>query len=453
MESTSKKQLSIAAKLGYGSGELGATLMWSTLAFLLLNFLTDQVGLAAALAGVALMVGKILDAVSDVYVGYLSDKTRTRWGRRRPWFFFGSVPLGLAFVLMFTNPGWQGEIPLFIWAVVAYNILCTAFTIVNIPYIAMVPELTKDFHERTNVNAYRSIFSVIGTLLGAGVALPIILIFNDKNTGYMVMAAIFGGVMIISALIPFFSTKEPPLPDKVEKRSLFSSYAVAIKNKSYLAVVIPWALNTAGITIATATLIYYFKYVFGDEKLLSVALLALLVTAMIFLPVSVAVSKKLGKRNTYIFGMLITAMALITLFFIGHLFSVYVVYACMFFAGIGLSTHFVMPWSMLPDVVEYDYSIHGLRRDGLFYGVWNFMSKIGAALAGIVTGSILALFGYLPNVAQTEVSMLGIRILIGPAAALFFILAGIILAFYPIDQARYESIMDRIKTMEGEKSA
>jgi len=447
-----QNSLPVKMKLGYGVGELGSVLFWSALAFLLLNFLTDEVGLSAGLAGVAIMLGKIWDAVTDPTVGFLSDRTRTRWGRRRPWFLFGSVPLGLAFFLMFTNPGLKEQTEIFIWASLAYILLCTAYTVVNIPYISMVPEMTSDFDEKTSINAYRSVFSITGTLIGAGSAIPIITLFDDRHTGFMVMGAIFGLIITISAIIPFFAVKEPVNPPIDKDTNIFKTNIEALKNKAYLAVLFPFALNTAGITVITATLIYYFKYIFNNEQMLTFALVIMLLGSMIFIPIALLVSKKIGKKNTYIIGMTVIVISLFLLFFIGHLYDVYVIYLIMAVMGIGVSTHYVMPWSMLPDVVEYDYSINGVRREGVFYGIWTFATKVGAAFAGLTGGAILSYFGYIANQPQTASSLLGIRLLIGPITAVFFIISILIIYFYPIDNRRYNDIQEKIRLMEETKT-
>lgn len=437
--------LTVRQKLGYGTGEMAATLFWSALGFFLLNFLTDEVGLTAGLVGIALMVGKTWDAVTDPAVGFLSDRTRTRWGKRRPWILFGAVPLGVSFFIMFNKPGFQGQTSLFIWAVLAYMFLCTMFTVVNIPYIAMVPEMTKDFDERTNLNAYRSLFSILGTLLGAGAALPIIGLFAERAQGYRAMGAIFAVIMMITALIPFFATRERGRSFASDQPVLFLSYKEALRNRQFLFVLLPFALNTTGITIVTASLIYFFKYIHHNESLLTIALVILLVTAMFCLPLAVMISGRLGKRNTYIGGILLVMASLLVLFSIGHLVPVQGVYAIMFFTGIGLSTHFVMPWSMLPDVVEFDYALNGVRREGIYYGIWTFMSKIGSAFAGFLGGTVLQLSGYIANSELTASAIWGIRLLVGPLAALFFLLSIIILRFYSIDKSRYQEICNTIR--------
>ncbi|HTH14229.1 MAG TPA: MFS transporter, partial [Spirochaetia bacterium] len=168
------EKLSLKTKLGFGIGDLGGNLFFTALSFWALHYLTDVVGLAAASAGAALMVGKLWDAFVDPVVGMMSDRTRTRWGRRRPYLLFGALPLGLVMALFFAAPGLTGQAPLFWWALLVFALLNTAYSFVNIPYGSLTPELTADYHERTALNGFRFGFAVVGTLLGAVLVQPIL---------------------------------------------------------------------------------------------------------------------------------------------------------------------------------------------------------------------------------------------------------------------------------------
>ncbi len=443
--------LSAGRKLGYGAGEFSSSIFWITIAFWLMNYLTDELGLSAALAGVAVMVGKIWDAVTDPAVGYLSDRTRSRWGRRRPWFLFGALPFGLAFLVMFTNPGISGQSTIFLWAAGAFMLLCTAYTCANIPYNALLPEITRDFDERTSLTGYKSMFAVVATLLGAGAAMPIISAFGSRTGGFMAMGAIFGALIVISVLVPFFTVREPEHTGRETPHGIFRSALDALRNRPFAIILAVWTLNTVGMTIVTATLVYYFKYQFNDEKLITPASLIMLLTSMLFIPVAVKVSSGLGKRKTYLYGMSLVTAACIAVFFLGHVLGIYAVYAILFVTGIGLSTHYVMPWAIIPDTIEYDYAESGVRREGVYYGLWTFMIKVGGALAGLFVGVVLGLFGYLPDVPQTATSLLGIRLLMGPITAVFFILGSVFLYFYPIEREQYERIREKIRAMEAKR--
>jgi GPH family glycoside/pentoside/hexuronide:cation symporter len=451
-----EKKLPLKTKLGYGVGDLGGNLFFTVIGFWLMNYLTDSVGLSGTFAGIVMMIGKGWDAITDPVVGFLSDKTKTKWGRRRPWIIFGALPLGIAFAYLFSAPDLGESIQLFIWASVTYVVVSTLYTFVNIPYNSLAPEITKNYKERTLLSSYRNIFAVVGTLIGAGAALPIINAFAVKTTeivdgatvetitnpspGYMAMGIVFGAVMTISAVLLFLGTKEPPVHDEKHtiKQSIFKNYIDTFKNKPFVLILLTFTFNIVGVTIVQGSLIYYFKYVLLNEGLLTIALIVMLVTSMIFIPIWTKISYKLGKKQSYILGMSIFSIVVLLVFFIGHMIPIYIVIGMMFFAGVGFATHYVMPWAIIPDAVEYDYAQTGKRREGVYYGLWTFVTKVGQAIAGLLIGIVLDAFGYIENlIPQSGDVQFGIRLLIGPITVVFFIIANIILSRYPIDEKFY----------------
>ncbi len=442
---TAVEKLSLKLKLGYGAGEFSSSIFWITMAFWLMNYLTDEVGLSAGLAGLAIMAGKALDAFIDPTVGFLSDRTKSRMGRRRPWFLFGAVPFGLAYFLMFTNPHASTQASMFAWASVSFILLCLAYSCANVPYNALMPELTTDYNERTSLTGYKSMYACVGTILGAGAGMPIIMGFGDRTTGFMAMGAIFGAMIVISVLTPFFAVREGARSGSAEPHGILGSNRAAFRNRPFVFILGAWTLNTCGITVVTATLVYYFKYLFNDEKLITPASVIMLVTSMAFIPGAVWLSGKIGKRPTYILGMSVVSVACLLIFFMGHVAGINAVYAIMFVTGVGLSSHYVMPWAIIPDTIDYDYAASGVRREGVYYGLWTFMIKIGQALAGLFVGLVLGLFGYVPDTVQSAESLLGIRLLVGPITAAFFLGGLAFLFFYPIDKKRYEEIRARIR--------
>ena len=204
------RKLAVRTKLGFGVADLGGNLFFTAMGFWSMNYLTDTVGIPAALAGMAVMVAKIWDAVTDPMMGYISDRTRSPLGRRRPYMIFGALPLLLSSWLFFTAPALQGPAALTAWAIATLCLLNTAYTVVNIPYGSLTPELTKDYHERTSLNGYRFGFAVIGTILGAAIVLPIVGVFGDKKAGFSAVGLLFGVVMAVTALITGFSVRERP---------------------------------------------------------------------------------------------------------------------------------------------------------------------------------------------------------------------------------------------------
>jgi len=452
-----EKKLSVGVKIGYGVADFGGNLFFTATAFVLLNYLTDTVGLSAALAGIALMVGRIWDAFYDPIIGYLSDRTKTKMGRRRPFMLGGSIPLFIAMIIMFTNPSLVigagiSQTVLFVYTMVVYIILCTAYSTVNIPYSSLGPELTNDYNERTSLNGYRFGFAGIGTLLGAGLALPIVAMAPDKNMGFVLMGTIFGAVLLISTLTTVFSVRESAVIRPAMSMGFWETYREVFKNKPYLLILLSYILHIIGITIASGIVIYYFKYLLGAENMTTIAMLLLIGIAILFIPVSVAMSKKTGKKLVYGAGFVIMAVGLMVLFIWGNTMGVTFNLIMMAFMGVGMGFLYAMPYAIVADSIEYDYLRTGERREGAFFGIWTWGLKIGQALAAFIMGVTLETMGYVANaMPQAGSAQLGIRLFLGPIAAAFFILAAVALYYYPITEKRYKEILAQIAVMDAKK--
>ncbi|WP_041397776.1 MFS transporter [Spirochaeta africana] len=452
------KRLPLRIRIGYGFGDLPGNLFFTMMGFYLLNYLTDTVLLGPALAGTAIMVGRIWDAITDPAVGYLSDHTYTRFGRRRPYMLVGAVTLGFSMAALFWPPPGDSVGSIFWYIVIVYCVVNTAYTLHNIPYGAWSPEITQDYHERTTLNAFRNLFAVTGTLVGAGLILPLISAMGGGVRGWQGMGAVVGLFMLVTGLIPVLL-----VPEKKHVRgahhppqllTMLKDYLGAMRNRPYLLILIPWSLNIAGINIIQASLIYYFTYIYRSPDAFVIALGGMLLVCMLSIPFWVAVSRRIGKKYSYITGMGFFA-AMILLFFIGapHM-DVRFAYIVMALAGIGFGTQYVMPFAIVADVTDVDFAASGVRREGVFFGMFTFWSKIGQAIGIWLVGLMLELVGFVqPEIAgvaplQSEQTITGIRWLVGPVPVLFFLGGIVILWFYPISKARFDAVMREIQELD-----
>lgn len=443
-------KLSWKSKLGFGAGEFSSSIFFTLTSFWLMNFLTDEVRLSAGIAGTALLVGKIWDAVIDPLIGYFSDRTRSRWGRRRPYLLFFAIPFGAAFVLMFNNPDIASQGGKFVWAMLTYVFFCTVYSFTNIPYNALLPEMSADYNERTNISGYKQLFAVIGTLLGAGAAMPLMALFSGRGAGFVGMSAIFGFLASVSLLVTFFSVKEPRPQEKPQTGSVFGSLKDVFNNRPYLLILFTWFANSTAVAIMQSMLIYYYKYLIGDENAVTLAMITLLVMTMFTIPVWVWLCKKLGKKQAYIGGMTLTLAAVLVFAFSADKLGNVPALILMALAGIGFASHYVAPWAIVPDTIEYGYAETGKRREGVYYSVWTFVIALGGALAGFLVGQGLELFGYVPDVEQTARSLTGIRLLIGVLPGIIILLGNLALAFYPLTKKRYEEVLAKIQALPKE---
>jgi GPH family glycoside/pentoside/hexuronide:cation symporter len=464
------KHLSLGTKLGFGVADLGGNLFFTVGAFIVMKYLTDVVGLDPWLAGVALFVGRFLDAFSDPIIGSLSDRTRSRFGRRRPYMFIGSIIVFAAMAIFFTNPRLGSQAALFAWAAIVYTILAAVgYTMVNIPYSALTPEITSDYHQRTSLNAYRFTFAILGTLLGAGIALPLISAISgakvvnnvwvgDSSRGYAVMGLIFGAAMAITTLITVFTVRENKKDIARPKKgfgNIVKGYLSTFKNRAFVLILVTWTLNVTGVTILSTVLQYYFTNVRNesDPSTVTFAMLILLVVALAFIPIWTLVSKRIGKKWSFMIGMTELALAILAIFVVGPRVPITVLYALIALCGIGFSTGYALPWSILPDAIDEDYVKTGENREGVFYGIWTFCSKLGQALSALGIGALLSLTHYDGKIAvQGAEAQLVIKLLFGPIGAAFYVAAVVVLFFYPITQARHVEIRKQIEKMEAKRA-
>ncbi|HEX2979881.1 MAG TPA: MFS transporter, partial [Anaerolineaceae bacterium] len=241
---TSAAKLSLSRKLAYGVGDLGANLVFNAVSFYLLYYLTDISLLAASLAGLVLTLVRLIDAFTDPLIGYLSDRLQSPWGRRRPLIFFGAFPVGIFFYLLFAGSPVQGQMPMFFYFLAIYAGFFIAYSVVNVPYSALTPDMTKDFNERTSLTGYRMAAAIVGTLIAAGATKALTGLFPTERGGFAIVAAIYGVVFIVMTQVVFWGARgfDRSLP-RVEKEDLLKLYRSALANKPFVLIAVTYILR------------------------------------------------------------------------------------------------------------------------------------------------------------------------------------------------------------------
>lgn len=445
-ETAAGGKLTVKTKLAYGMGDLGANIVLSTVGFYYLYFLTDISLLAASLAGASLMLVRIVDAFTDPLIGYLSDRTHTRWGRRRPYLLFGSFGVGVGFFLLFTWLPIHNQTVLFLHATFSYLVFFISYSLVNIPYAALTPDMTQDFDERTNLTGYRMSCAIIGVFIAAGATKPLVSLFPTERMGFSLVAAGYGVLFVILTLIVFWGVKEhAEIPTEHDATPMFRLYRDSFKNTPFLMTALTYILVEMAVVVMSSTMIYYMKYYMRREDLISTLFLDLLGLAILCIPVWVLISQRIGKKLTYVIGIAIFSAAMVAVFFLrpGQLLAMYLLTGI---AGIGFSTEFVCPWAMLPDTIEYNEYAAGARHEGIFYGMFSFGPKLSGALAGLMVGAALDLSHYVPNlVQQSTATLTGIRLIFCLVPVAISLIGLLTMALYPISHARYQEILAELE--------
>jgi GPH family glycoside/pentoside/hexuronide:cation symporter len=357
----------------------------------------------------------------------------------------------LTMIFFFTAPTYLPVSMHIAWAIAALMLLNTASTIINVPYASLTPELTSDYHEQSSLNGYRFGCAVFGTIAGAGAVQPLVQAFARPGAadplvdqrGFSMMGLILGAVMMIVTLLTFLGTKEKKhTKEDLPKEGFFATYKSVFLNKPFVLLLVTYALHMTGISFLTTILAYYTENVLNRGDITTIAMILLLVTAMVFIPVSVLVSKKIGKRRTYQICFVVIASACGIIYTLGHRMPVEFFFGVMVYAGIGVGFSYVAPFAMVPDAIEYWAAKTGKRHEGSYYGMWTFISKLGTAMALFVSGQVLEFGGYISQAGEGAVvqpaSVFGaIRNLIGPIPMVVLIAAIVVMQFYQLDKKEY----------------
>lgn len=443
-----KNSLTLGTKLLYGFGDIGFSLTSTILGAFFAIFLTDVVGMAPGIAAIAIFVGRSSDYINDPLIGHLTDRTRTRWGRRRPYLLFGAIPFGLAFCLLWLRPPFESQIALAVYYALAYLLFDIAATFVYMPYFALTPELTSDYDERTSLTSFRMFFSIVGSLIAFTIPILIVGGFNPQNLQRVaLMGAVFGAASAIPLFSVFFGSREREEYMQQEQPGLRDSFKAAIKNKPFIFGAVIFLLTWVSIDILQAALLYFVKYILGRESQSDLIMAVIFITAMISLPLWNFAAHHWDKRTAYITGISFWAVVQVVLITTGSATPIaWVIFLCVL-AGIGVGAAHVLPWSILPDAIEWDEWQTGTRHEGMFYSLITLMQKIASSLSVPLILLLLEFSGYLPNSAvQPESALFSIRLAVGLIPALLLCGGLLFAALYPLKRVQFQTIVKDLET-------
>ncbi len=446
--------LSRASKIIYGSGDTGLSLTSTMIGVYLSFFLTNVVGMAPGMVAIAILIGRLWDWVNDPMIGYLSDRTRTRWGRRRPYLLFGALPFALAFTLMWWKPPWSG-IALMLYYTGTYILYDTAATFVYMPFYALTPELAGDYDERTSLTSYRMFFSILASL--AAFVLPEAIVgeyLPGKDGKILALSACFGLVSALPLFLVFFCTRERKEYTEAEKPQLLKTLKAVVKNKPLLLGLGIYLFTWVSMDLMQFILLYYVTYCLNMQAQSQYLMGAIFITAMLVLPFWNWAARHWGKKTAYISGVAFWAVVQLVLMTLGPGTSFTLILSLGILAGVGIGAAHVLPWSILPDAVEWDEWKTGERHEGTFYSFVTVCQKIASMIATPLALFLLEVFGYRPGgVEQGPGAVLAIRLITGPIPAALLSLGILCAAFYPISRTMYARIVEDLEKRRAKGKA
>ena len=452
MESSNStmKKASKAGVILYSCGDLASQFVWTFIGSYLTVFYTDIVGLAPAAAAAIMMAARIWDAVNDPMMGAIAERTRSKWGRFRPYIAFGAPVLAVFSVLCFTHPFAGTSAAGVIWATVTYIATGMLYTLVNIPYGALAPVMTEDASQRNAINASRNVGMNIGILIVNGITSVIMLRFSapgaevaDSN-GYFNTALVYAIISIPCFLAVFFSSKENVMPEKEpDKFSLQDMLRNLVSNKNLMVMLLIMIFGMCAQMGRIGVVIFYIMYDLGSFALIPVIMLSPSICGIISSLLVPAAIRKFGKRNTMVIGYIGQGIFLIVIYFLPFTNIPAIIVANGLFGFFNVA--FPCSLGMIADTVDQHEYETGVRSDGVAYATYGLAQKLGTAVGSSCGILVMAAFGYIPNAQQTPTAQAGINFTVNLLpAVLFFIAAAIALVCWKLKDSEADEIRAKL---------
>lgn len=446
----SSRQFLYKQRFGYGMGDFACNLIWQVISLYLLYFYTDVMGLSPAAIAAMFIVCRILDAITDVLVGFAIDKTKSKWGKSRPWFLFGALPFALAAFLAFSVPDIspQGKL---IYAYVTYIFLSFMYTVVNIPLASILPAMTDDVNERTVLATWRKFFAFLGSTIVSATALTMVQVVGKGNEalGFRIVMGIFGIIGYLCFFLTFALVRENNLPKEEKKATLKATASSLAQNTPWKLFALNILFMWTGYFLQSSALIYYYKYYIG-----STALSSLVATLMTMIPMAANLTvpflaKRLGKRNLYSSAAAVQLLGLLVILFADKNTTIILAGAVISACGYGIKESIY--FSMQADPVDYGEWKTGIQAAGTLSSINGFLGKVAQAIAGGVSGLLLAWGSYSDGAAvQTVNALFAIKSMYLYIPIILLICSIATMSFYKLDR-QFSEIQKELAARKIEK--
>lgn len=454
--------IKLTEKIGYGFGDMASSMFWKLFGAYLMIFYTDVFGLPAAVVGTMFLITRIWDSAFDPIVGVVADRTHSRWGKFRPYLLWLAVPFGIIGVLTFVTPDWSPTGKL-VYAYVTYSLMMMIYSAINVPYASLLGVMSPNPKERNTLSTYRMTFAYIGSFIALLLFMPLVNFFSgnskdlgDQQTGWTMAVVVIAILCIILFFGCFAWTKERVKPIKEAQNPLKEDLKDLFKNKPW------WILLGAGVaalvfnSIRDGATVYYFKYFvveedyatvsfFGMSFVLSGLYLALGQAANIIGVIAAApVSNRIGKRNTYMWAMIIATVLSVIFYWFD---KEDLIWMFVFQALISICAGSIFPllWSMYADCADYSELKTGNRATGLIFSSSSMSQKFGWAIGTAIAGWLLGFFGFQANAVQSEEAISGIKMFLSFLPAVGTILSVVFISMYPLTEKKMKDITTELE--------
>jgi sugar (glycoside-pentoside-hexuronide) transporter len=434
--------LPAAHKAAYALGDLTTNTALSALTLVYASYFLVQVaGLRGALAGLVPFVARAIDAFADPLMGRVSDATRWRAGRRRPYFLLGALPFGLAFAAMWWSPPLESQAAKFAYYTAAYTLSSLGMTVLSVPYLALIPEMALGYDGRTSLNSYRNAGAVLGTFAALGIW-PLANALGGGARGFALAGALYGlGIALPWLLVHRVSFERPGFQARGAEAEFGDALRKVFRHRTFQQLTALFVFGRIAMDLVGTLVVLYVTFWIGREDDFEPVMGVFLATVLASLPFWMRLSRRREKVQVFVVGSLLwAAVSLLALAIPPQAPQAWLV-AWAVVAGVGYAVVDLMPWSMVGDVIDEDDLAHGERREGLYNGVFTFLRKLGGALGVLLVLTLLDFLGYARGETQTETARQGIRWLTALAPCAFLLLGVWAARGYPLTRAAHARIV------------
>ena len=450
-------RLPVSQKLGWSVGAAGVSILMNGVTGVILFYLVSILKMDPALAGALIFAFKLVDVVTDPLMGIISDRTRSKMGRRRPYLLIGTFISTISLLVLFGVPEFDSELATALYVSLGLLLYTLGYTIFNVPYITMPAEMTDGYHERSSIHAYRVVFVSTGSTAATVIGLILLEQFGQNRETYFLVAAIKAALVFATMLTCFLATRGVRTVARTEAIPRFWKQATTLlENRYFLLVISAKMLQLLGIFSTQAAL--YFFVLSGlqlNESALIAFFLSTTAASLLFSPLLVHISKRLGKRNTYIIGGLVYAAVALSWYLAEAGEPLWLIMLRGFLIGLPFAGNILLARSMLTDTIDYDYRRTGIRREGIYTAMYSFVEKFAGAFGPLLIGVLLAQAGFdqdlAPKEAQRPEVVAAMLLGIGVIPALTSVLAAVVISFNKLDQKTLEATRPIGETMNEDE--
>lgn len=434
--------LPVWTKAVYALGDVSSNAVLATLSLVFASyFLVEVAGMRPLYAGLVPLIGRFVDAITDPLMGRISDHTTWRWGRRRPYLLIGAAPMGILFGLMWWTPEGLGELGKLAYYATAYSALMCAVTVISVPYLALQPEMALDYDERTSLNAYRSVGSVLGIILALSLR-PLVELAGGGAAGFAKVGVLLGGALAVPWLAVHRVTFERPgFSRPAHEVSFFTALRSCMRQRAFRRLVGLYLWGRVAIDLTGVMLVLYFTHWIGRSEDFELMMLIFMVSGVLVLPLWIRISRKVDKSSAFILGAVWWMLGLCGMLPVQPDWPRWVLMAFAPIVAAGYAAVDLMPWAMLGEIADEDELASEERREGIYNGLFTFLRKLAGAIAVFTALSILDVAGLQPGGPQSETTLWAIRLLTSLAPALCLVFAVAWARGYPLTRARHEAIV------------